>query len=287
MAGVYSPGMYGLEVRIGSVRGLVTLPAYRAVLDEVRSLLVEIDHQSGRVDTETVGHVTASVPRPITWAVRHTEDNAGLRVRLEPFDLDVDAERGLRAARAVVGGVHELTVQPVIPSFYTEDAVGTLAKFAAHRGSAGIDRLDLAAVNGQVLDEAEVSEEVRRNAATSVTPATKEVGSVEGVVDALVGGAKASRKATIYDARTRRAVRVHLQPEQVERFRGAWGTRVAVRGLITFNRAGQAIRVDAADMVELQPLQPRERLAELVGVAPGWTGGRSVQDVMRELRRRG
>jgi hypothetical protein len=278
--------MYGLEVRIGSARGLVTLPAYRTLLDEVRSLLVEVDQQSRRMALESAR--PAAEAATVTWAVRHEQDlTGGLRLRVEPFELGADEGRARLAASAVVSGVHELAMRPVIPPFFTEDAVSKLAKFAAHRGSAGIDRLNVAAVNGQVIDEAEVSDAVRENATTAVIPVTREIGSIEGVVDALVGGARASRKATVFDDRTRRAVRVTLRPEHVELFREAWGKRVAVRGLITFNRLGQAIRVAASDVIELGPLQPRERLAGLVGAASGWTSDQPLQDVMRELRRRG
>ncbi len=273
--------MYGLEVRIGSIRGLVALHVYRVLLEEVRSLLAEVDQQSRRVGSAT------TEPSHMTWAVRHEQDATGLRLRLEPFELDVDQQRVLRAAEAVVVGIHQLAFEPVIPPFYTEDAVSTLAKFAARRGSAGVDRLDLAAVNGQILDEAEVNETVRRNANTSVALATAAVGSIEGVVDVLQGGAKASRRAVVYDLHLRRSVRVRLQPEQVELFHRAWGKHVAVRGLISYNRRGQPIRVDATELLELEPPQPGQRLAELVGVAPAWTGGRPVQDLMHDLRRRG
>ncbi len=275
--------MYGLEVRIGSARGLVSVPAYRGLLDEVRALLTQVDQQA-RVSPD--GQPWGVMGEPVEWGVRHEQSLTGLTLRVEPFDIAADGQRVLRAVQAVVRGVRELGAQPVIPPYYSEDAVSRLAMVAGRRGSNGIDRLDLAAVNGQVLDQVEVSEAVRQNARESVRAATTGTSTVEGVVDALAGGAKNKLRAIIYDPQTRRAVKVQLQPEQAEEFRQAWGRRVAVRGLVTYNRHGQPIRIRASEVLDLGPPTPRHELAELVGVAPGWTDGRGVAEVMQELRRR-
>ncbi len=179
--------MYGLEVRIGSARGLVSVPAYRGLLDEVRALLTQVDQQA-RVSPD--GQPWGVMGEPVEWGVRHEQSLTGLTLRVEPFDIAADGQRVLRAVQAVVRGVRELAAQPVIPPYYSEDAVSRLARVAGRRGSNGIDRLDLAAVNGQVLDQVEVSEAVRQNARESVRAATTGTSTVEGVVDALAGGAK-------------------------------------------------------------------------------------------------
>src|SRR4051794_939342 len=98
--------MYGLQVRMESSRGLVTLPAYRALLEEVRALLSEVDRQA-----------RGSGADAFEWAVRHEDATLGLTLRVEPFDLEADEARVLRVARAVVGGVHELAERPSIPPY--------------------------------------------------------------------------------------------------------------------------------------------------------------------------
>lgn len=78
--------MYGLEVRIGSERGLVALPVYRALLEEVRSLLIDVDQQSrqGRLQVPVQQGSEAAA---VTWAVRHEAYDAGLRLRWSPSTL--------------------------------------------------------------------------------------------------------------------------------------------------------------------------------------------------------
>ena len=268
--------MHSLEVRVGSARGFVTVVAYRALLDDVRALLGEIDSHAGGVGRPT-----------ITWAVTHRDTANALVLRIEPFEPTAESDdRVLFAAGAVVGGVRELTTAPSIPAYYTQEAVEELGKAAGRRGTSGIDRLELAAVNGRVLDIAEVTESVRVNAAASVAPVTRSAGSVEGVVDALRGGAKGKRRATLYNTSTRRGVRVRLQEADVEDFRAAWGKRVAVRGMIDYNRLGQPISVDAEQLLILEVPAARESLREMIGIGPDWTGGRALGDVMKDLRRR-
>lgn len=265
---------YALEVRLRSSRGIVLLPTYRAVLDDIRFLLDEVDKQS----KGTTGD-------DMQWGVGHSVAESSLVFRVRPFNTADDA-RTLRATSAVVQGVHDLEVAANIPAYFTETAVQRIGKLGNLRGKSGIDGLQIASVNGQVLDEADVNDQVTANAEMSVQIAAQDYGSVEGIVDSLAGGAKTKRAATVYDPGSKRGVRVQFDAGQSDLFRDAWGHRISVRGLITYNKAGQPMRIHA-DTVELlaEPL-PRTRLRELIGIAPGWLGDQTVTEAMDEIRRR-
>lgn len=267
--------MYGLEVSITSARQLVLLSAYRELLTDVRRLVEEVDLQARDRGEQ-----------PIEWGVRHATAQAGLALRVEPFDQEPE-ERVRRATVAVVDGVTALGRTADIPPYFSETAVEHVGKLGRLRTNVGVDGVSVSAVNGQVAARAEVTSQVAANAAASVEPAAEDRGSVEGIVDSLAGGAKRRKAAVIFVPATRRGVRVQLPDEYGDIFRDAWGHRVAVHGLITYNRSGQPIRIRAESVQPLGDPTPRDRLRELVGIAPDWTEGRPVAEALDEMRRRG
>lgn len=262
--------MYGLVAHIRSARGLVAVPTYHGLVKDISTLLGEVDREQAA----------------IAWGVRHEATTVGLTLKFEPFDVRAEHERVTAVADALVAGVVELADAPRIPANFTDAAVLTLARFARRRGSAGVEGLDVAAANGQTYRQAEVSDAVARNAVDAVAPATRDRGSVEGIVDALSGGARNKPSAVVLDALTRQRVRVALLQEHVPLVRDAWGERVAVHGEIAYNRMGQPIRITADEVLVLPQPTPRARLRELVGIAPQWTAGRPVAEVVAEMRGR-
>lgn len=262
--------MLGLEVHIRSERGLVTVRAYNGLVKDMRALLLDVERD--QVITE--------------WGVRHQRVAEGLTLRFEPFDPSVSLDRGAAAATGVVAGVRDLAGSPRIPENFTDAAVITVSRVARRRGGEGVQGLSLAAVNGQVQDEAEFTDDVARHAQEAVAAASSDYSGVEGVVDALTGGSKAKRSAVLLDRQSGQRVRVALRAEHLALVRDAWGERIAVHGEVTYNRAGQPIRVDAHEVMLLPPLSSRGQLRDIIGVTPAWTGGRPVADVLDEMRRR-
>lgn len=264
--------MYGLELRIGSDRGLVDAGTYRSLLEDVRALLREIER------------------RPQPWGVRHRSDHYGLTLRFEPFLPVADPEAVRDLVSAVVNGVHQLDEAAAIPRDYTEEAVESLGKAAGRRGTGGVESLALASMNGSVLDEAVVTDAVADHAAQSVEPAATDRGGVEGILDTLSGGAHTAvskRRVVLVDPFTRQRVRVRFaERDHLDVLANAWGQRVAVHGDVTYNKAGQPIRVDADELVLLPPLGDRRDMVKLINIAPDWTGGETVKDVIEGMRRR-
>jgi hypothetical protein len=264
--------MYGLELRIGSVRGLVDAVTYRSLLEDVRALLREIERT------------------PQAWGVRHRSDYHGLTLRFEPFLPVADPAVVRNLVSAVVDGVHRLDEEAAIPRDYTGEAVESLRKAAARRGTGGVESLALASMNGSVLDEAVITDAVANHAAQSIAPAARDRGGVEGILDTLSGGAQASvskRSVVLVDPFTRQRVRVRFaERDHLDVLANAWGQRVAVHGQVTYNKTGQPIRVDADELVLLPPLGDRRDLVKLINIAPGWTGGGTVKDVIEGMRHR-
>ncbi len=270
MGEFYARDMLGLVVRIRSTRGLVAVQAYNGLVRDMRALLLAVDQdQAGTA-----------------WGVRHEQDWPGLALRFEPLDPSGGNVRAAAAAVGLVEGVRQLDVSPRIPVNFTDAAVTTLSRVAQRRGAEGVDGLGLAAANGHVQDEAEVTDAVALHALEAVATASSDFSGVEGVVDALAGGAKSKRSAVVLDRHSGQRVRVRLRDEHVPLVRDAWGERIAVHGEVSYNRSGQPIRVVASDVMVLPPLAGRGKLKDIIGASPGWTAGRPVKDVLDEMRRR-
>lgn len=266
--------MFGIELRIATSGGRVAPKAYRELVADVEGLVDEIDHV---------------VPGTgLAWGLRHGEGSGALVVRLEPLGNGPASEepRVRQTVLAVVEGAAALRARSGIPDYYTETGVSRLADAARRRSAPGVDAVELAALNGTELAQAALDDELIAHAASTVSTSSTAQGSVEGVLDTMSTRRKPAR-ASVFDSRTRRAVEVRASAITAEDLHRHFGQRVLIAGALTRNGMGQTVRILADHIEVLPPTAPRSRLRELIGIAPGWTGGRSTAEVMAELRDRG
>lgn len=266
--------MFGIELRIATRGGRVAPKAYRDLVADVEGLVEEIDHV---------------VPGTgLAWGLGHGERHGALVVRLEPLEHAPasDEPRVRQTVLAVVEGAAELRAHSGIPDYYTETGVSRLLDAARRRSAPGVDAVELAALNGTELAAAALDEELIAHAASTVSTSATAQGSVEGVLDTMSTRRKQAR-ASVFDATTRRAVEVRASAITAEDLHRHFGQRVLIGGALTRNGQGQAVRILADHIQALPAIAPRSRLRELIGIAPGWTGGRSTAEVMAELRDRG
>jgi len=265
--------MLGVELRIASDDGRVLYDAYSDLVRDLQQLVSDVDR-----------FVEAPGDR-LTWGVTHQHHPGHLTVKAEPLDGAADpvaTQRLQRVASAVLAGAARLGEESGIPDFFTDESVTLLGRAAGRRQAPGIQGLQLVAMNGVVQSVAVLDANVERNATASVAAGTSSMGSIEGLLDTL--SMRPKPRAAVFDARTRRAVRVQADDALLLRLHPLFGQKVLVGGVIMRNARGQAVRI-RADTVELLPEGvPQTRLAELIGIAPGWTGGRSAADVLDELR---
>lgn len=265
--------MLGVELRIASADGRVLYDAYSDLVRDLQQLVSDVDR-----------FVEAPGDR-LTWGVTHQDHPGHLTVKAEPLDGAADplsSQRLQQVASAVVSGAARLGKESGIPDFFTDESVTLLGRAARRRQAPGIQGLELVAMNGVVQTVAVLDANVERNAGRSVEAGSSSMGSIEGVLDTL--SMRPMPRAAVFDARTRRAVRVQADDALLLRLHPLFGQKVLVGGVIMRNARGQAVRI-RADTVEVLPQDvPQARLADLIGIAPGWTGRRPVADVIDELR---
>lgn len=268
--------MHALELRIRSDAERVELARLTATLNQVRLALREIDH---------VYIFRGSRPKWVVDGIRDQDHLLVIRLtasgarRRDPHTLLVPAE-------ALVSGVETLQQVAEVPQYYTEATVERLVRIG--EPGQGVKEVSLATVNGRVGDFVSVSDPVRQNAREAVRPAEVSLGSVVGWLDTM--SARRAEKGVLvvglYDMLTRRAVSGYLSPRMESEVQQLWRRRVLAHGLITRNQRGQPIRIKI-ERFERMPEDDTQRasVSDLLGAAPGWTGGLSVDEFVREARR--
>lgn len=265
-----------LEVRMMQGEHRPALAAFTSTLGQLSSALREID----------IAAVTHRSARP-KWVVDDLSHeglfytvrlSAGPNQRRDPASL-------LMPVSALVDGARDLQSEPELPRFYSESTVTRLLRVAVPHE--GIREVSLATVNGKVGERVLLNDNLIEHARTAVREAEVSIGSITGTLDVISTRAKHGVRVSVFDPVNRRAVTGTVSGKLSDTLRKSWGHRVTVRGRITRNARGQAIRV-AITGLELLPDDDsgRPSTAELLGADPEWTGGLSVGDFMDRARRR-
>lgn len=265
-----------MEVRVTRSDRQPDLARWLSTLRNVSTALLDIDR------TTTPGR---GIPRP-HWVVADLS-HSGLyfNVRLTAAEQKRrDLQSLLAPVDAFVSGVRELREVPQLPAFYSEDTIERLLEVAHPRG--GIQQVAVAMVNGHVGPYETLDEVVRENARTAVHEAERSIGSITGSLTALTSTNKGLR-VSIHDPVAHRTVKGTAPLTLKEDLRMSWDHRVTLRGKITRNRVGQALKIVVSDA----ELMPEARLVgvhiadELYGADPDWTGDLSVDEFMNRVRR--
>lgn len=265
-----------LEVRMMQGEHRPALAQFMSTLGQLSSALREIDRAA----------VAERVERP-RWVVDDLS-HEGLfyivRLTAKPSSRR-DRESLLRPVAALVDGARDLQAEPELPPYYSEATVQRLLKVAEPKD--GIREVSLATVNGDIGVRVGLNGALIEHARSAIREAEVSIGSITGTLDVISTRAKNGVRVSVFDTVNRRAVTGTASGTLSDNLRQSWGHRVTVRGRITRNARGQAIRVAIADL-ELLPGDDSGRPAtsELLGADPNWTGGVSVDDFMDRARRR-
>ena len=266
----------GLEVRMMQGETRPALTQFTSTLGHLSSALREIDRAA----------VIERVERPI-WVVDDlSHEGLFYTVRLSARpSRRRDPESLLRPVAALVEGARDLLTQPELPPFYSEATVTRLLKAAQPKD--GIREVSLAAVNGSVGNRVGLNDVLIEHARMAVREAEVSIGSITGTLDVISTRARHGVRLSVFDPVNRRAVTGTAAGTLRDDLRKFWGHRVAVRGRITRNSRGQAIRIAISDL-ELLPDDDagRPSTSDLLGADPEWTGGLSVDEFMNRARRR-
>lgn len=265
-----------LEVRMMQGEHRPALAQFTSTLGQLSSALREIDRAA----------IIERVERP-KWVVddlRHEGLFYTVRLSAGPGRRR-DSESLLRPVEALVDGARDLQVEPELPPFYSEATVSRLLKVAEPKD--GIVEVSLATVNGEVGVRIGLNDALIAHARSAIREADISIGSITGTLDVISTRAKHGVRVSVFDPVYRRAVTGTASGTLSDNLRDSWGHRVTVRGRITRNARGQAIRIAITDL-ELLPGDDSGRPATsaLLGADPNWTGGLSVDAFMDRARRR-
>ncbi|WP_433367945.1 hypothetical protein [Streptosporangium sp. CA-115845] len=129
-----------------------------------------------------------------------------------------------------------------------------------------------------------VSEPVREHARLAMTGTQVSLGSVAGWIDQMSVRRlnKGVSSVSLFDPSTRRAVPGRLPAEMQTVVESMWRRRVLARGTVWRNDRGQVIKIDIEHLEPLpeEPTTPAP-VSELLGIAPDWLGGQSVDGCAR------
>ncbi|GAB2736415.1 hypothetical protein [Nocardioides pakistanensis] len=269
-------GVTALEVRMMQGETRPALAHFTSTLGQLSSALREIDRAA----------VVERVERP-KWVVddlSHEGMFYTVRLTARPSRRR-DPESLLRPVAALVDGARDLQSEPELPPFYSEATVTRLLKVAEPKD--GIREVSLATVNGTVGDRVGLNDALIEHARSAVREAEVSIGSITGTLDVISTRAKHGVRVSVFDPVNRRAVTGTASGSMSDNLRNFWGHRVTVRGRITRNARGQAIRIAISDL-ELLPDDDsgRPSTTALLGADPEWTGGLSVDEFMNRARRR-
>jgi len=265
----------GLEVRLHEGRERAEVTRFTKTLDEIVRSLREIDRVYLMRGTRA------------TWVMadlRHDHDEMVVRLEARASTSARTAEDMLVPVMAFVAGAASLNEVAVIPRLFSPTTVERLASLA--EAKQGVQSVSVAAYNGQVGPRVALSDSVREHAREAVRPFEISYGSISGVLD-LVGTSHRQRgmRLSIYDPAGRQAVDGFVAERLAEELRLMWRHRVLAGGKIKRNRRGQVIRIEV-DRIERLPDDDRGRpdTDQVLGMAPDWLNGQSVDQYLREVR---
>jgi hypothetical protein len=190
----------------------------------------------------------------------------------------------LRPVDAFVEGIRSLEQKAEIPKLYSPETVERIKRIATSGNE--YSQISMASYNGKINSTAVLSPEVRENAAEAVKGNDTALGSMSGVLDTV--GATQRRnilRVRLFDKQTERAITGNAAPALSEALREHWNHRVLVGGLVTRNAQGQAIRIEITQIERLpENDQGMPSPSELLGIAPDWLDGMTVDEYMRGIR---
>ncbi|WP_433367915.1 hypothetical protein [Streptosporangium sp. CA-115845] len=266
-----------LEIRLREGSERIDLARYTDTLTQVQRALNEIDHVFAQRKTV----------RP-AWIVQDLgHDDQELVVRLSARKTPRRDHASLLASiDALVSGVEQLQETPEVPQYYTATTVERLLRIG--KPGNGVQEVSLATVNDTAGPHFPVSEPVREHARLAMTGTQVSLGSVAGWIDQMSVRRlnKGVSSVSLFDPSTRRAVLGRLPAEMQAVVESMWRRRVLARGTVWRNDHGQVVKIDIEHLEPLpeEPATPAP-VAELLGIAPDWLGGQSVDDHIREARR--
>ena len=252
-----------LEVRVEGSVGAI--PA-RAFLDVLRTSLQMLDELDRALQSP-----------PSQWLIEDLRSGSAVAV------LRREGVASGETPQRLVDGIRQLREAEELPRFFSPTLAGHLVKIGKYFLQEGISRISYRVPNAALSDQPEpVTGSVVANARASIEAVEQTVGSAVGVLDII--NLRRGRHVSLYDEETRRAVNCRFPKEHLDEIRDALGHRVRALGTVTRNRRGQILSVDVDQLERLADESDGPSVADLVGIAPWYTGSMSTDEYIRWVR---
>jgi hypothetical protein len=241
----------------------VDVDVFAGVVNEMRTILEDIEQ-----------NLTSAAPK----AVWHMEDAAVLRAVASP------------------NGVPEATLRQIVE--LTREGFERLAQAQGHLGewvpglsSRGrhaflevaryLSRIDSLTLEVEGREPLTVEGADIAGAADAAGRTRPEYSSLDGKLDLI--SVRSRPLFVIEEHGSGRRVRCRFADELIDRVKEALGRRVVVEGLIRYSWDGQPTSMSGITSLFVRP-EPTVDLSDLVGAAPGFTGGEDPVEYVRAMR---
>lgn len=208
----------------------------------------------------------------VEWVISELKVGSSI-IGLEPIGDDDAGARAVHLGSAALKALESGDALPTgVPDDFL-DGVRELGELAAKRKI----RASIANGAGRVVISRKVIdlvEEFREVAST------EEFGSVEGRLDGI--NIHNTFQCHVYTDAEK--VAVEFEKDQLENVKAALGSRVSVRGTITFSKQGRPMRVDEAKVHRFPSDDELPSIDDMMGIAPEITGGMPADQYIRTLR---
>lgn len=255
-----------LAVRVEGPAGAISAQAFADVLRTSLNMLQELDRADPRLGARTG-----------VWLLQD------LRIGSAEATLGLAEVESSEAPERLVGGLRQLREAEELPQFFSPKLATNVARMGGYIGHAGVSGVSCCVLSQGAPDISEaITADVVAHARASAQAVDHALGSAIGVLDII--NIRHGQRVSLFDEESGRAVQCRVPAQSLEDVRGALGHRVRAIGMVTRNRRGQILRVDAQELERLGDDRPLPSAADLAGVAPWYTGELSTDEYLRWTR---
>lgn len=215
----------------------------------------------------------------VTWEVVSLKQNSPPIVGVSPHPRRGILDQSSLVETQILQSTVEITSTGERTMAMSDAALLRLERLALKTKTIGRHSIFLNG-EGQVRQEAEITEVTLKNVQEFTSPKYSSYGSIIGNLEAI--SVHKSNEFRVWDENTGKAVRCKFAPSQDEEVKALLRKRVIVSGEILANSAGLPISLK---LENLTASEKRElpTIAEMRGLIKDFTGGKPLKDYLAEI----
>lgn len=229
--------------------------------------VLKIEDDFNKLVSAVTGEVVGDVPADVDWILASASTNGVVLLNLTPqvhgddtVSPETERQMSTRIVDAVVDGFVSLEqTDDALPDFFNDEALDAAVDLAR----AGQDVRDLGIRNGH--RQTALTDRTAFNAKALLAPLYRDFGTIEGTIESI--NVHKDRYFRLYESLTGRGVRCNFGHRiDLQHLTSLVERRVAVRGLISYNRSGQAGLMRAETVNAFPSEDQLPRLSDMRGM---------------------